>query len=327
MCEAGRPHALGAMVARVSVIVPTYRREARLRATLADVVTLRWPDLEVIVVDQTEHHEPETTALLESLRDRVRIVRHAPPGIAAALNRGLAIARGDIALLLDDDIAVADGDLVAHHVANYGTASIGAVAGRVLDAADPREGHYDARCADPVWGFFHSRWDHNVRCDVTTAPGANMSVRRRVVLGLGGVDERLGSHAFRWENDLCLTLRGAGFRTVYDPRPVVAHHYGSPGGAENRHLLGREGASHAWYRDFFHNHVYVALKHLPPSTLPLLLWRLYRAHVLNRPYAREGVPFMARRHRAFLSGVGAALASDRHRRRAVPLSPAAAPVR
>jgi GT2 family glycosyltransferase len=165
-----------------------------------------------------------------------------------------------------------------------------------------------------VWGFFRSRWDHPVRCDVTTAPGANMSVRREVVLRLGGLDERIRGNAFRWENDVCLTLRAAGFRTVYDPRPTVFHYYGSPGGSENRHLLGHEPASHAWYRDFFHNHVYVTLKHLPRATLPTLLWRLYRAHVLNRPFLRQGVAFLLRRHQAFLTGVVTARASDRRRR-------------
>lgn len=302
------------MAPSVSVIVPTYRREGLLRRTLADVLRLSWPDLEIIVIDQTEDHEPATVEFLECVRSRVWHVRHAPPGVVGAVNRGLAAAHGEIALLLDDDIAIAADDLVARHVANYDDASVGAVAGRVLDAAHPREGMYDAGSADPVWGFFRSRWDHGVRCDVTTAPGANMSMRREVVLRLGGLDERIRGNAFRWENDLCLTLRAAGLRTVYDPRATVFHYYGSPGGNENRHLLGREPASHAWYRDFFHNHVYVTLKHLPRAALPLLVWRLYRAHVLNRPFLRQGAAFVVRRHRAFLAGVLTARASDRRRR-------------
>jgi GT2 family glycosyltransferase len=301
----------------VSVIVPTYRREERLRRTLADLLRLRGPDLEIVVVDQTEAHEPETLELLDAMRGRIRHLRHAPPGVVGAINRGLAEAHGEIALLLDDDIAIADRDLVADHVANYRDASVGAVAGRVLDAADPKEGAYDAGAGDPAWGFFRARWDHFVRSDVTTAPGANMSVRRELLLRLGGVDRRLTGNAFRWENDVCLTLRAAGFRTVYDPRPTVFHYYGSPGGNENRHLLGREPASHAWYRDFFHNHVYVTRKHLPRAVLPRLLWRLYRAHVLNRPFLREGVAFVLRRHRAFAAGVLAGLATGRRRARGV----------
>ena len=302
------------MAPSVSVIVPTYRREGLLRRMLADVLKLRWPELEIIVVDQTQEHEPATAELLDAVRTRIWHIRHTPPGVVGALNRGLAAARGEIALLLDDDIAIADADLVTHHVANYGEASVGAVAGRVLDAGNPHEGIYDPGSADPVWGFFRSRWDHPVRCEVTTAPGANMSVRREALARLGGLDERITGNAFRWENDVCLTLRAAGLRTVYDPRPTVYHYYGSAGGNENRHLLGHEPASHAWYRDFFHNQVYVTLKHLPRATLPTLLWRLYRAHVLNRPYVARGVPFLLHRHRAFLAGVVAARASDRRRR-------------
>jgi hypothetical protein len=49
--------------------------------------------------------------------------------------------------------------------------------------------------------------------------------------------------------------------------------------------------------------MYVALKHMPRSTLPVLLWRLYRSHVMNRPYAQEGIQFLLSRHRAFLQGV------------------------
>jgi len=302
------------MAASVSVIVPTYRREARLRRTLADVLRLRWPEVDVVLVDQTETHEPATADLLTALRGRIQHLRHAPPGVVGALNRGLGAARGEIVLLLDDDIAISDVDLVAAHVANYDDPTVGAVAGRVLDAADPRDGTYDAGAAEPEWGYFHSSWDHGVRCEVTSAPGANMSVRRELVRQLGGLDERIRGNAFRWENDLCLTLRTAGFRTVYDPRPTVLHYYGSAGGNENRHLLGREPASHAWYRDFFHNHVYVTLKHLPSAALPTLLWRLYRAHVLNGPYLRLGPAFVAARHAAFVSGVAAARASHRRRR-------------
>ena len=51
-------------------------------------------------------------------------MRHAPPGVVGAVNRGLAEARGEIALLLDDDIAIADRDLVL----TMGAGSIGAVA-------------------------------------------------------------------------------------------------------------------------------------------------------------------------------------------------------
>jgi hypothetical protein len=75
--------------------------------------------------------------------------------------------------------------------------------------------------------------------------------------------------------------------------------------------MGRAPESHAWYRAFFHNQAYVALKHMPRGALPRLAWRLYRGHVLNRPYAREGAGFLLARHRAFAGGLGTAWAAYR----------------
>ena len=299
---------------RLSVVVPTYRREALLCRTLADLLRQAWPDVEVIVVDQTPVHEPATQAYLDALASRIVLLRQARPSVVAAANAGTRAATGAVVVFVDDDIRIDDPAFLAAHAANYGDPAVAGVAGRVLDARDPRPGRFDARAADPVWGFFHSAWDHDQRGEVTSAPGANMSFRRALVLAGGGFDERVTGNAFRWENDFCLTLRRAGHRVVYDPVPTVYHFYGSPGGNENLHLLGRAPASHGWYRDFFHNHTYVTLKHLPRRVLPRLLWRLYRAHVLNRPYAREGVAFQVARHRAFVAGVAAAWRSDRRRR-------------
>lgn len=287
---------------KISVVVPTYNRDARLRETVEGALRLDWPDLEIIVVDQTERERPGAPAGLPRGDERLVYLHHGPPSVVAAVNLGVARARGELVLLLDDDVRLDDRGLVGEHAANYADPAVGAVGGRVLDAEHPVEHPYDPRSQDPVWGFFHSGWTHGTRCDVTTAPGANLSLRRDVLLALGGLDERFVGNAFRWENDLCLRVRAAGYRVIYDPRPTVHHFYGSPGGNENRHLHGRGAGSHPWYRDFFHNQLYVSLKHMPRRTLPALLWRLYRGHVMNGPYAREGVGFLAARHRALLTG-------------------------
>jgi GT2 family glycosyltransferase len=300
---------------KVSVVIQTYRREGLLCQALRDVLALAWSDYEVIVVDQTERHEADTERFLDTVRDRIVYLRHHPPGQVAALNRALGVARGEFVLLLDDDVRVPDRELIAHHLDNYGDATIGGVAGRILDAECPREGTFDPRSAHPVWGFFHSGWSHGQRCEVSTAPGANVSFRREVLARVGGGDERFVGNAFRWENDLCLRVRAAGFRVVYDPRPTVHHFYASPGGHENRNLHSARAGSHRWYRDFFHNHVYLSLTHMPRASLAPLLWRLYRSHVMNGPYAREGLAFLGRRHRALLEGALGGWRSYRHARR------------
>lgn len=300
----------------VSVVLPTFGREELLCRTLADLLRLDQPDLEIVVVDQTPVHRPPTETFLDALPDRVVRVRQEQPSVVVAANAGVRVARGEILVFVDDDIHVPGRDLVTLHLRNYDDPGVAGVAGRVLDAQRPEPGRFDPRSADPVWGFFHTGWSHDTRCDVWTAPGANMSFRREVVVGLGGFDERFRGNAFRWENDFCVRVRNAGGRVVYDPGPTVHHFYASPGGNDNRHLMGRDPGSHRWYRNFFHNHVYCALKHQPRASVPPLLWKLYRGHVLNRPYVTEGPAFVLARHRAYVAGVRAAWATYGEWRRA-----------
>jgi hypothetical protein len=82
----------------------------------------------------------------------------------------------------------------------------------------------------------------------------------------------------------------------------VLHHYGTPGGCENGHLLGHTASSHAWYEPFFRNNTYFALKLLGGGDRARFLWRLYREHVLNRAFAAAGPGFLARRHAALARG-------------------------
>ena len=100
---------------RVSVVLPTYRREELLCAALEDVLAFKYPDLEIIVVDQTPEHAPGTRAFLDAVADRVRLIRQPRPHVVTALNAGVAAARGEIVLFLDDDVRIADPDFVRAH--------------------------------------------------------------------------------------------------------------------------------------------------------------------------------------------------------------------
>jgi GT2 family glycosyltransferase len=301
---------------RVSVLVPTYEREELLCRTLTDILAQRHPAFEVIVLDQTRQHAPETRAFLSGVASRIRRVPLAQPSLMGALNRGLELARGDLVWLTDDDVQIDDPDLLERHEAAHADATVGGVAGYEHDPRRPAGSRYDARSSDPVWGWYYSAWDHGTRADVVTAPGCNVSFKRRVLREIGGFDERFTGNAVRWENDVCLRVRRAGYRVVFEPEAKVIHApSASPGGCENRHLLGREPQSHGWYATYFRNMLYVTFKHLPRRVWLGVAWRLYRNHVMNRPLAREGVGFLVDRHRALLLGAGHGWRSYREWRR------------
>jgi len=288
----------------LSVVIPTFGREELLCRCIEDVLRQEHPSFETIVVDQTPRHLPETEAFLLTVKDRVRHVRLERPSLMGALNKGLSLARGEIIWFTDDDVRIEQADLLARHAEVHRDPSVGGVAGYEHDPRHPSGSQYDPRSSDEIWGWYHSKWDHPVRAEVVSAPGANVSFKRAVLVEVDGFDERFTGNAVRWENDVCLRVRRAGYRVVFEPEARVIHQpSGSAGGCENRHLLGREQASHQWYASYFRNMVYFSLKHMPAGTWPRVLWRLWRGHAFNWPFLQVGPGFIARRNRAFAVGM------------------------
>lgn len=86
----------------VSVILNTYKRPAFLREAIASLLAQTFPSFEVIVVD--DGSDDETTGVVAGFEDeRIVYVYQENAGQSAALNRGLALARGEYVSFLDDD--------------------------------------------------------------------------------------------------------------------------------------------------------------------------------------------------------------------------------
>ena len=85
----------------ISIVVPTKNRPAEVARMLASVRAQATMPLEVIVVDQST---PAYT--LEKFPELIHIHDPAIGGASAARNRGIAVARGDIVLFIDDDVVL-----------------------------------------------------------------------------------------------------------------------------------------------------------------------------------------------------------------------------
>ncbi len=87
---------------RVSVVVPVYNRGASLRWTLDSVLAQSYPSFEVIVVD--DGSSDSSAACVAAHYPGIRLIRQERNrGAAAAVNRGVAAARGELIALLDSD--------------------------------------------------------------------------------------------------------------------------------------------------------------------------------------------------------------------------------
>lgn len=100
----------------VSVVVPVFRSERFIAATIRSILAQTLRDFEIIVVD--DGSPDRSIAICKTFTDpRIRYVHQPNRGLAAARNAGIRHARGRFVAFLDSDDLWAPGKL-AHHVAH-----------------------------------------------------------------------------------------------------------------------------------------------------------------------------------------------------------------
>lgn len=97
---------------RVSILMPTHNRAQLIGESIDSALAQSHAPAEIIVVD--DGSSDHTADVIAHFGDAVRYVRQANAGKSAALNRAIALARGDCLLVLDDDDLLPAGALAAH---------------------------------------------------------------------------------------------------------------------------------------------------------------------------------------------------------------------
>ncbi|GJF35182.1 bi-functional transferase/deacetylase [Kitasatospora sp. NE20-6] len=198
------------VTAPVSVIVPAYNESAGIEAAVRSLVASDHP-VEVIVVD--DGSTDGTADLVASLRlPRVRVIRQANAGKPAALNNGLAHARGELVVMVDGD-TVLEPDAVRMIVQPFADRRVGAVSG---NAKVVNRGGLLGRWQhiEYVVGFNLDRRLFDLAECMPTVPGAIGAFRRSALLRIGGV----GEETLAEDTDLTMALCRQGWRVVYEER-------------------------------------------------------------------------------------------------------------
>lgn len=217
------------MQSRLSVVIPTYQREAVLLDSLHQLIQLKPAPAEIIVVDQTPQHEANTEQGLQLLEARgaIRWLRRTQPSIPAAMNAGLLAARSDVVLFLDDDIRPHAGLVSAHLEAQ--SLHPGLVAGQVLQ---PGQTSVPLAPAEPF------RFNSTDPASIQEFMGGNFSIRRDLAVALGGFDENFVGAAYRFEAEFAFRYTRRHGAIHYTPDGLIHHLQASAGGtrAHGHHL-------------------------------------------------------------------------------------------
>lgn len=224
---------------RVSVIIATFNRERPLIDTLGDVLQLEYPDLEIIVVDQTKQHEADTARQLAQWHSlgKIRWLHGVPPGLTAARNVGWRASSGRYVIYVDDDVRIFNPAFVHAHVRELRRPGVGAVAGRVLEPDRPPL-TVASRIGD--LGFCGHRepgFGSAVAGPAATVRGCNMSFRREALEAVGGFDESYTRSAFREDTDISFRLRRRRFALWFAPEAWLYHLSADAGGTRDQSIL------------------------------------------------------------------------------------------
>src|SRR2546425_8696487 len=162
---------------RASVVICSYNGSRTLRDCLEGVAQLKYPDYEVIVVD--DGSTDTTPAIAQEYR--CRLIRTPNRGLASARNTGLAAATGEIVAYLDDD-ARPDPQWLAYLASMFLSTSHAAVGGPNL--APPGDGAIAECVARSPGGPVHVLLTDR---EAEHIPGCNMAFRGACLAAIGGV--------------------------------------------------------------------------------------------------------------------------------------------
>ncbi len=226
-------HGLPQPAPLVSVIVPT-RDHAELLSVCADAVLRRtdYPRLELLIVDNGSV-EAEALALLDRLAEdgRVRVLRHPGRFNWSAMNNAAArAARGDVLLLLNNDIAALHPDWLTVLVSHAVQPDVGAVGAKLLypDGRVQHAGITTDATGIPRHLLRYAPGDSagpfgmlGTARQVWAVTGACLALTRDAFFAVGGLNEALPV-AYN-DVDLCLRLTAHGYRIVWTPWAALEH--------------------------------------------------------------------------------------------------------
>jgi len=248
----------------VSLLIPTVDRYPYLFNLLAQLREQTMPPLEIIVVDQTQAGDtvPDWASNFADLP--LRVIQLDTAGQCSSRNAGLAAARGDLILFLDDDDEI-EPDLIARHLSLMGRLDIDASCGVAEEVG--------MGALPPSFGLIRES-------DVFPT---NNTLLRAAALRVSGLFDLAYDKGERADHDLGMRLYLSGAHLVLNPAASVIHLHAPRGGlrqhgarvvtrsSSKASILGRQFLAptegYLWYRYFNARQVHEALLIRTLSTL------------------------------------------------------------
>jgi GT2 family glycosyltransferase len=265
----------------ISVIVPTYNRDSSLIDCLVSVMAQDYAgQIEIVVVDQARGHKQDVLEFFRLHRHEITRIELPEPNLPKARNAGVAAARSELLIFVDDDMVLPPGAL-ARLVSSGPPESRRAAAGLPVSGQAPESSFndyarlYGERIRDMSSGLIEHPF-------YIPAP---FCIPAQLYRALGGFDENLGSlspPAYGEDDEFWRRASRSGARLFIDPGLRVVHRDHLEGGCGSRQtdpLLA--------LKYHIKSMAYIRIKH--HGRLGAGGWlQLARGYIANREIIRRG---------------------------------------
>lgn len=235
---------------QVSVIILTYNRCSDLKRCLDSVMRQTFKDFEIIVIDNAS--TDGTPFLLKNYP--VKVIRSPVKNKSYLRNLGWLNTSGDVVAYIDDDaeaVAVWLEKIVETFEKFKDAGAVGGPAistrkqvmmnlfeaaqrstflgftARIYETLVLENKLFDigVLCESGAYSIggslqYSMRLEHPISVDITST--CNLSIRKEVINKIGGFDEIF--HFNHEDGDLCVRIKKAGCRIIFNPKAKVFHH-------------------------------------------------------------------------------------------------------
>lgn len=227
----------------VSILIPTKDRINLLKVCLKSVLEKTdYEEFEIIILDNDSELVESLLYFDEIQKDyRIKVKKISGPfNYSAINNKGVEEARGDIIILLNNDIEVIERGWLRELVSHAIRPEIGCVGAKLLYPDDTIQhagvilglggvaGHAYRGFEKKHTGS-HLRLNLSQNYEAVTA--ACLAVRRDVFNEVGGLDAKNLAVAFN-DVDFCIRVRKAGYRNLWTPFALLYHHESASRGSD-----------------------------------------------------------------------------------------------
>ena len=222
-----------------TVVIPTHQRRDALRTVLESLSrqSLGPDDYEVVVA--VDASTDGTVEMLEGWEGPLQLRWVSPDsrGRAAACNAAVAAARGEVAIVLDDDMRVVP-EFVERHRSHHPPGSRRCVLGAVPVELE-QGGTHAARYVKEKFDLHLSRLSDPAHLALPRSFfTGNASLRTETMRAVGGFDDSFGIYGNE-DVELALRLRGSGVELGYDPEALAWQTYDKDLGGLQRDTLAK----------------------------------------------------------------------------------------